>query len=58
MIRVVVELLVVGQIEQQSEHAALPKQHADEAAHAGAASKAPMFLQLTFFVFLLFKVLI
>lgn len=45
MIRVVVELLVVGQIEQQSEHAALPKQHADEAAHAGAASKAPMFLE-------------
>lgn len=42
MMRVVVEFRAVGQAEQHSEHAALPQQHASEAAQAGAASKAPI----------------
>lgn len=39
MMRVVVEFLALGHIEQQSEHAALPKQQAID----GNANKAPIF---------------
>lgn len=43
IIRVIVELRALGQIEQHKEQAALPKQHARELAHAGIAKRAPIF---------------